>query len=144
MGYALYYFVRKNLSVAMPVMEQELGLSKSQLGLFLTMHGLLYGVSKFLNGFVGDRVNACWMMAAGLAMCGLLNLAFGWSSTAWSLGLTGFFGYLSTVLSGVGVGWLVERHGWDAGFLMFIAAAVAGMLLFMLCWPARADAYERY
>ena len=26
-------------------MEQELGLSKSQLGLFLTMHGLLYGVS---------------------------------------------------------------------------------------------------
>jgi OPA family glycerol-3-phosphate transporter-like MFS transporter/OPA family sugar phosphate sensor protein UhpC-like MFS transporter len=391
-GYALYYFVRKNLSVAMPVMEQELGLSKSQLGLFLTMHGLLYGVSKFLNGFVGDRVNARWMMAAGLAVCGLLNVAFGWSSTAWSLGLlwmlngwfqgvgfppcarllthwfsprdlpmkwsiwssshslgagmvvvlcgylvvygwrlcfyvpaaialggavllavvlrdtpesmglppiesrdecaklpkggfgrlvfanpyiwllsvgnlfvytvrygildwgptvlkqarhidltsaswmvaafegagilgmlssgwltgrffggraarvcpvymggcvgslvlfwalphagilvsvtllclsgffiygpqtllaiaaanlatkqaaatavglTGFFGYLGTVLSGVGVGWLVERHGWDAGFLMFIAAAVAGMLLSMLCWPARADAYER-
>jgi len=37
----------------------------------------------------------------------------------------------------------VEHHGWDAGFLMFIAAAVAGMLLFILCWPARADAYER-
>jgi len=72
-GYALYYFVRKNLSVAMPVMEQELGLSKSQLGLFLTMHGLLYGVSKFLNGFVGDRVNARWMMAAGLTVCGLLT-----------------------------------------------------------------------
>jgi hypothetical protein len=27
--------------------------------------------------------------------------------------------------------------------LMFIAAAVAGRLLFILCWPARADAYER-
>jgi OPA family glycerol-3-phosphate transporter-like MFS transporter/OPA family sugar phosphate sensor protein UhpC-like MFS transporter len=64
-------------------------------------------------------------------------------AAATAVGLTGFFGYLSTVLSGVGVGWLVERHGWDAGFLMFIAAAVAGMLLFMLCWPARADAYER-
>ena len=63
-GYALYYFVRNNLSVAMPAMEQALHLSKSQLGLFLTMHGLLYGVSKFLNGFVGDRVNARWMMAA--------------------------------------------------------------------------------
>jgi OPA family glycerol-3-phosphate transporter-like MFS transporter/OPA family sugar phosphate sensor protein UhpC-like MFS transporter len=391
-GYALYYFVRKNLSVAMPAMEQALHLSKSQLGLFLTLHGLLYGVSKFLNGFVGDRMNARWMMAGGLAVCGVLNLGFGMSSTAWSLGLlwmlngwfqgvgfppcarllthwfsprvlpmkmsiwssshslgaglvvvlcgylvvygwrlcfyvpaaialtgalllalflrdtpesmglppiesrdeharpptggfgrlvfgnryiwlvalgnlfvytvrygildwgptflkqarhidltsaswmvaafegsgilgmlssgwltgrffggratrvcpvymagcvgalvmfwalphagfavsvtllclagfftygpqtlvgiaaanlatkraaasavglTGFFGYLSTAISGVGVGWLVERYGWDAGFLMFIAAAVVGMLLFMLCWPARADGYER-
>src|ERR1039458_5588060 len=86
-GYALYYFVRKNLSGAMPAMEEALHLSKTQLGLFLTMHGLLYGVSKLLNGFVGDRANARWMMAAGLAVCGLLNLAFGMSSTAWSLGL---------------------------------------------------------
>ena len=53
-GYATYYFVRKNLSVAMPVMEQELGLSKSCLGLFITLHGVLYGVSKFANGFLGD------------------------------------------------------------------------------------------
>jgi len=51
-------------------------------------------------------------------------------------------GYVS-MLSGVGVGWLVEHHGWDAGFLMFIAAAVVGMLLFVLCWPARADGYDR-
>ena len=28
-GYALFYFVRKNLSVAMPVMEKELGITKS-------------------------------------------------------------------------------------------------------------------
>ena len=86
-GYALYYFVRKNLSVAMPAMEQSLHLSKSQLGLFLTMHGLLYGVSKFLNGFVGDRVNARWMMALGLVACAALNFGFGMSSTAWTLGL---------------------------------------------------------
>jgi OPA family glycerol-3-phosphate transporter-like MFS transporter/OPA family sugar phosphate sensor protein UhpC-like MFS transporter len=86
-GYALFYFVRKNLSVAMPAMEQALHLSKSQLGLFLTLHGLLYGVSKFLNGFVGDRMNARWMMASGLAVCGLLNLAFGMSSTAWTFGV---------------------------------------------------------
>src|ERR1700685_30321 len=57
-GYAMFYFVRKNLSVAQPVMEQHLGISKSHLGLFLTLHGVLYGVSKFLNGFLGDRANA--------------------------------------------------------------------------------------
>ena len=35
-GYATFYFVRKNLGMAMPEMERQLGISKSQLGLFLT------------------------------------------------------------------------------------------------------------
>lgn len=42
----------------MPFMETGLGIQKSQLGLFLTLHGLLYGVSKFANGFFGDRAHA--------------------------------------------------------------------------------------
>ena len=50
-GYALFYFVRKNLSIAMPAMQDDLGITKGDLGLFLTLHGLLYGVSKFANGF---------------------------------------------------------------------------------------------
>ena len=57
-GYATFYFVRKNLSIAMPVMEKSLGIQKTQLGLFLTMHGLRYGVSKFANGFLGPPSQA--------------------------------------------------------------------------------------
>jgi hypothetical protein len=34
-GYATFYFVRKNLSTAMPIMEKELGISKIELGAFL-------------------------------------------------------------------------------------------------------------
>jgi OPA family glycerol-3-phosphate transporter-like MFS transporter/OPA family sugar phosphate sensor protein UhpC-like MFS transporter len=64
-------------------------------------------------------------------------------AAATAVGLTGFFGYLSTVISGVGVGWLVEHHGWDAGFLLFVVAAAIGTALFVVCWPARADGYER-
>src|SRR5881409_3321093 len=66
-GYATFYFVRKNLSIAMPFMETGIGIQKSQLGLFLTLHGLLYGVSKFANGFFGDRSNARILMVTGLA-----------------------------------------------------------------------------
>src|SRR5688500_13130738 len=75
-GYALYYFVRKNLSVAMPVMEEELGVGKDQLGIFLSAHGVLYGVSRFANGVLADRVNARWFMAGGLAICAVFNLLF--------------------------------------------------------------------
>ena len=38
-GYATFYFVRKNLGVAMPLMGRELGITKTDLGLFLTLHG---------------------------------------------------------------------------------------------------------
>ena len=58
-GYALFYFVRKNLSMAIcRAMQKDLGITKADLGLFLTLHGVLYGVSKFANGFWGDRCNA--------------------------------------------------------------------------------------
>src|SRR2546426_10773611 len=80
-GYATFYFVRKNLSIAMPFMETGLGIQKSQLGLFLTLHGLLYGVSKFANGFFGDRANARNLMVTGLVASAILNVAFGFSST---------------------------------------------------------------
>ena len=86
-GYATFYFVRKNLSIAMPVMEKSLGIQKTQLGLFLTMHGLLYGVSKFANGFLGDRANARVLMVSGLAMSAILNVIFGFSSTVIALGI---------------------------------------------------------
>src|SRR2546423_831852 len=61
-GYALYYFVRKNLPMAMPVMKEH-GINEVQLGWFLTAHGVIYGFSKFANGIVGDRLNARWFMA---------------------------------------------------------------------------------
>ena len=86
-GYATFYFVRKNLSVAMPIMQSSLGFKKTQLGLFLTLHGLLYGVSKFANGFLGDRANARAFMAFGLGASALMNVLFGFNSAVVALGL---------------------------------------------------------
>jgi phosphoglycerate transporter family protein len=86
-GYALFYFVRKNLSVAMPEMAKDLGISKTDLGLFLTLHGLLYGVSKFANGFLGDRSNARRFMAVGLILSAIVNVFFGFSSAVLTLGV---------------------------------------------------------
>ena len=51
-GYALYYFVRKNFNTAMPSIEVTFGITKAQLGLFLTLNGIIYGLSRFINGFI--------------------------------------------------------------------------------------------
>jgi len=96
-GYAIFYFVRKNLGIAMPVMEANHVVTKSDFGLFLTLHGLLYGVSKFANGFLGDRCNARVFMAAGLVVSALLNIFFG----------------LSTAVIAFGVIWML--NGWFQG-----------------------------
>jgi OPA family glycerol-3-phosphate transporter-like MFS transporter/OPA family sugar phosphate sensor protein UhpC-like MFS transporter len=86
-GYGVFYFVRKNLSVAMPAMERDLGINKASLGLFLTLHGVLYGVSKFANGFLGDQSNARAFMVVGLFFSALINVFFGFSSAVVAFGL---------------------------------------------------------
>ncbi len=100
LGYAMFYFVRKNISIAMPYMNTELGISKTDLGLFLTLHGLVYGLSKFINGIWGDRSNARYFLVAGLILCSLCNLLFGLST---SIIVLGVFWVLNGWFQGMGV-----------------------------------------
>jgi phosphoglycerate transporter family protein len=86
-GYAAFYFVRKNLSMAMPIMEEQLGLDKTSLGIFLTLHGVVYGISKFGNGIVGDRADGRKFMALGLAASAVLNVFFGFSTAVVAFGI---------------------------------------------------------
>ena len=75
LGYALFYFVRKNFSIVMPALESELGLSKTQLGIFLTLNGVIYGVSRFFNGFLSDRLKRKRVfMAAGLFLSAVVKI----------------------------------------------------------------------
>ncbi len=63
-------------------------------------------------------------------------------AAATAVGLTSIFGYASTVLSGWGLGALVQHYGWDAGFVGLITAPLPGRFLFILAWPAKANGYE--
>ena len=78
-GYTLFYFMRKNFSFAMPGLEQDCGISKSMLGNFLFWGGIVYGLSKFVNGIVGDKVKPKRMLCFGLLACTLVNVAFGFA-----------------------------------------------------------------
>lgn len=94
-GYAAFYFVRQNMSIAMPVMEKTLGITKTSLGLFLSLHKILYGISKFVNGILGDRTNPRYFMTLGLILSALMNIFFGFSTAVVTLGtfwmLNGWF-----------------------------------------------------
>jgi len=76
-GYAGYYLLRKNFSLAMPYLVEQ-GYSKTQLGVAFSAVALSYGFSKFLMGNVSDRSNARKFLPLGLVLsagvCFLLGL----------------------------------------------------------------------
>ena len=79
-AYAFFYITRKNLSMAQPEMLANGEITKEALGVILTVHGVLYGMSRFVNGFWADRLNGRIFMAIGLALSALMNLLFGCTS----------------------------------------------------------------
>lgn len=117
-GYALFYFVRKNFSMAMPGMEADLGISKVSLGIFLTLNGLIYGLSRFVNGMLADRLNARFYMAIGLALCAVANFAFGFGEDI-SYFITGASSgpqFTNTLILFMGITWVVNGLLQGAGF----------------------------
>ena len=63
-------------------------------------------------------------------------------AAATAVGLTGLFGYASTILSGWGLGYIVQKYGWNMGFAGMLICAALGALMFALSWPAKAHGYE--
>jgi len=75
-GYAGYYLVRKNFTLAMPYLIEQ-GYSKADLGLALSGVSIAYGLSKFIMGSVSDRSNARVFMALGLSCSALVMIFMG-------------------------------------------------------------------
>lgn len=117
-GYALFYFVRKNFSITMPALEAELGISKAKLGLFLTLNGVIYGLSRFVNGFLADRVSRKKMMAAGLLLSAVVNILIGLSPE-----MNGIFNFLDAegkatagLVVFIGSLWLINGYTQGMGY----------------------------
>ena len=94
-GYAVFYFCRVNISMALPSMGEDLHFDKVQLGLIVSALQIAYGIGKFINGIIADRSNPRYVMAFGLCLSGVANLVFGFNTMLWVLvitwGLNGWF-----------------------------------------------------
>ncbi|MBK3497294.1 glycerol-3-phosphate transporter [Viridibacillus sp. YIM B01967] len=75
-GYAAYYLIRKNFSLAMPYLTEK-GFTTGELGLVLSAISIAYGISKFVMGTVSDRSNARYFLFAGLILSAIINLFMG-------------------------------------------------------------------
>ena len=88
-AYSFFYLTRKNLSMAQAGMLEEGVISTYALGMIMTVHGVVYGCSRFVNGFWADRLNGRIYMTVGLALSAAMNFLFG--CTSWTLLFAAFW-----------------------------------------------------
>ena len=72
-GYAGFYIVRKNFSMAIPMLA-NFGFEKGELGIVLSMNAIAYGFSKFIMASISDRSNARTFLPLGLIMAAISML----------------------------------------------------------------------
>jgi len=140
------------------------GMCSAMIGGWLTdrlFGGRCFRACLFYMVFAGVAVYLFWKVAgqsfylnaALLCMAGFFvygpQCLFGIAATnlatkraaASAVGLVGLFGYLSTTLSGWGLGKLVQTYGWDTGFAGMIVVTAFGAVACLIGWNAKPHRY---
>ena len=107
-GYAGFYIVRKNFSMAIPGLE-ALGFQTGELAVVLSMNAIAYGFSKFLMASISDRSNARRFLPLGLVLAAL-SMAFmivpvqwlGVEHKSWAIILMAVLNFLVGWFNGMG------------------------------------------
>lgn len=76
-GYAAYYLVRKNLSLASADMIAEGLIDKQGVGIAASAVSIAYAFSKFIMGTLSDRSDARKFLTVGLVLASLVMMAVG-------------------------------------------------------------------
>ena len=77
LGYAAYYLVRKNLSLAAPGMIEEGLVDKAGVGIAMSAVSIAYAFSKFIMGSISDRSDARKFLVVGLVLSALTMIGTG-------------------------------------------------------------------
>ena len=107
LGYAAYYLVRKNLSLAAPGMIAEGLLDKPTAGFAMAGIPIAYAFSKFLMGSLSDHSDARKFLVVGLIVASTVMASIGFVPFSDSIGVNGWILFAFMLL----VGWL-SGMGW--------------------------------
>lgn len=121
--YGSFYFCRTNISAAIPGIEEEFELTKTQIGLILGSLKIAYGVGQFINGQLAERFSPRKLLTIGMLMSAALNVIFGFGTGLYFLvfvwACNGYFQALGwTPCMRVAANWCPpETRGWSIGII---------------------------
>lgn len=97
-AYSVFYICRKNISIALPYMNTELGISYTELGILGSTLYITYALGKFINGVLADRGNIRTFLSIGLLVTAVINIIFGCVGSLWIfIFLWGFNGWVQSM-----------------------------------------------
>lgn len=91
---------RKNFSIAMPLLDQDLGFTKDNFATILFFYSLFYALGQFYNGFFSDKFGPRLIVGIGLFLSILANILMGFGAA-----LLVFILLLSINGTGQSTGW---------------------------------------
>lgn len=144
--YLFYYTGRQNFGWALVSMNEDLGLTMSQLGWISFGMLMTYGIGQFINGNLGDKYGGRYMVTAGGILSCILNWITSFGTTFWTIltpwaanGYAQSMGWApgSRMLAnwwpheerGKAFGWYVFSAGSSSVLIFALGAAIAAMHL---------------
>lgn len=79
------YIDRVCISQAAPTMQEELGLSKIEMGWAFTAFGIAYAIFEIPGGWLGDLIGPRKVLMRVVGMWSVFTVATGWAWNLWSL-----------------------------------------------------------
>ncbi|MBQ8393062.1 MAG: MFS transporter [Clostridia bacterium] len=95
-SYLAVYFARNILSAVTPQIVAGNDATVEYIGVVSSLYFIFYAVGQLINGIIGDKIKAKYMIAFGLLLAGVTNLAFPFvfiyqNAAKFLYAMTGFF-----------------------------------------------------
>ena len=143
-SYFAVYIARNILGAVTPFMTLEDGITEDYIGNISAMFLLFYACGQLINGFIGDRIKAKWMISFGLLGAALVNAVFPFIAKMYTVApviysMAGFFlsmiyGPMTKVVSENTEPIYATRCSLGYTFASFFGSPAAGLIAAFLTW----------
>ena len=143
-SYLAVYLARNVLSAVTPQILESGAFTTERIGELSSVYFITYAFGQLINGAIGDRIKAKYMLSIGLAMAGVCNVLFSLLSqypfaTYLSYAMTGFFlamiyGPMTKLVAENTEPIYATRCSLGYTFASFFGSPLAGVLAVGMSW----------
>lgn len=145
-AYLAVYVARNTLSAVTPHIIETTSLTEQYIGNLSSLYFIFYAIGQLINGALGDKIKARYMITLGPALAGISNILFCYLVDLENIALivyplTGFFlamiyGPMVKVVSENTNVVYAERCSLGYTFSSFFGSPLAGVLASFLAWQS--------
>lgn len=145
-SYLAVYVARNILSAVSPQMIETGNFTNEYIGSASSIYFIFYAVGQLINGAIGDKIKARYMISFGLILAGVTNVIFPYMSGSpatarFVYGMTGFFlsmiyGPMTKVVAENTEPIYATRCSLGYTFASFLGSPFAGVLAALLTWQS--------